>query len=481
MANDSGYYQQPISSYSGQMNSTGSLLDVNEDSSIIRKSTSLFNPDLSTKHNIETFLLCLVLGTCFNFHGTTITSTTAALGVNLGNVSLFYFVPIVFYITNLITVIFLVVLSFVTPKYPFFPLSCITLLGQYILTLIMTPSYPPVLQLFDHFDPHTVNLVFGIFLVFCSFINGILSAINFSTFVYISITLSPSHLIGFIIGTSSGPFLSALINLINNLTLHHKQTVYIVITLTLVVIIPLFFISYFFYCYKTIPHLHSFFHQTEETTFLSINNRIPSKFKRFVLSIKASVLEIKHEMVTLKYCTTSLFLVYFCSNYIFPGMLNNFNITTSAETITTNNNSKYVFHLNVISFIFTGFDLCGSIACFAPFTPSKKTILGVTLSRVILFVVFCTILNIGALLGIDSKEETSLLKGIQNVIGTVDCLATIILGASQGYLTAHCILKICKRVEERVGTNVVMLMISLGGFLGGILQVIILSVAQSFL
>ncbi|EKE37218.1 hypothetical protein ENUP19_0211G0013 [Entamoeba nuttalli] len=480
MLQPSTYYSDSNYIYSTDGLQLTNASEISIDSSIQRPiKHSFLNPDLSKKHNTLTFILCFLLGVCYNFHGNITAGASIEIGTKLGEVSLFYYLPNLFYLSNGTTIAFLVFLSFVTPKYPYFSFSCISLIGQYVLTFVMIPLFPPVMKLFNHLDQNTMHTVQSIAISVLSLINGCLSAINFSTFIYISSTLSPQHLIAYMVGSSGGPFLASLINLIDTTSTESNKWVYLIIVCVGILIAPLIIIVYFFFCYKTIPHFHSLFHITEETSFLSINNRIPSRLRRLFLSTKASLLEIKNVVVTLKYSALSLLLVSICSSYIYPGILNNFSVTTVTYDGRVVDNPHYTYHLNLVTFVFTAFDLIGSILTFLPIEPSKKSLLGSSITRLTIFTLFCSVINIGNLFVINNNENDPLIQSTGYFFGFINIVCALLLGITQGYLVTHSILKISKHVEEKVGTNVTLIIISLGSIIGTTIQIMVLSICSA--
>ena len=236
------------------------MSEMSTESSIQHKQP-FFSPILSKKDNFLLFVLFILIGSMYKYTPNLLTAGSLDISIHINAISLYNYVQALFYIANVITIFFLVFFSFIKKKFPYYIITWITLIGQLIISIGAIPLLTPIYNLVDESKLDTnlfVQFQLGIMIVEI-ILNGVFSAMNFSTIIYISSSLSVQHLLGYLIGCACGEFLSSFVVYLNAIIPHRNNIVYLIISVICYAIIPISIMIFFKYCYKKILHFQSLF------------------------------------------------------------------------------------------------------------------------------------------------------------------------------------------------------------------------------
>ena len=184
---------------------------------------------------------------------------------------------------------------------------------------------------------------------------------------------------------------------------------------------------------------------------------------------RSSFKEIRIVFKTLKQYSWCLTFVYLCSYFLYPQLLNNYDIFVNNPI--NEGNTMYTYHFYTMSFIFYATQLLGTIISMLPGQLTKKSLLSWSVLRMIFFCIFLAIMNISGNVLI-MKDSGSLVTSFQYLLSLINLISTIILGFTQGLFTAQCLVNISLIVEERVGTSISLLIMSCSTIVGVVLQVL---------
>ena len=156
---------------------------------------------------------------------------------------------------------------------------------------------------------------------------------------------------------------------------------------------------------------------------------------------------------------------------IYTGFMNDFNTLDDKHVV------EHVFHLRLISFIYCGTCVVGALLCLIPIKPSKASLLSQAVMRLIVLAPLCMAFYDG--FNLIKDDGSKMYTEIKNFACYVFCMIATVLGLTHGFIFMNSIFRICKRADEKVSVNMLLLVISTGSFIGAWIQIGLLVLTRS--
>ncbi|BFU25708.1 hypothetical protein EHI8A_054620 [Entamoeba histolytica HM-1:IMSS-B] len=442
-----------------------------EESTSNNKDVGLFqgSSQFTLIQNVITEIMCFLVGISFNYLSEVLYSTTNDMGTLMGDISFIYSLPLTISFSNIITVISLILFTSAFQKYPLFLLAVISLIGQIIISIGITPSLPLIYEAHASYSTPTEITV----LTICALAHGIFSAFNFASFLHISSLLSHFHLILYIVGMNTGPMLSSFLDYFGYFVGGWKSNMDYVSMMLVLILIEIGSLCLMIFCYCYIKPFRKVI-KIEPTSLVVKNGVVLTQWHKMKILLTSSFDEMKEVVVNLKYQVTSLLMVYLTSNILYPGMFIYYHISASNQL--DKNNDNYTFLMKNISIIYTGSCVIGSLFTFLPSHISKKTLLAASVFRLFVITTLTSLISQGGMVVVKQygSQSTSLIVNkVHLLLFVLMSLSSAIIGITQGYITSICFISMIKRAEERVATYVMLLSVSLISFIGTVIQIIL--------